>query len=260
MPPSRCPACGGTERRPIAPGWFVCTSTRIVDVVPTGMQGNLADVPISGVCGHRYQAGAMTSPLCFCGVFSVGTCRQCGQALCGDHGTQAGGSFVCVQHVVEARQRALDENAARNATATRERRELERRMAQERAELIARELPGFPERELTGRELAELLADLVPERTQRLVVRRVLTYIPLWIDGWMLKTPRHAFLLARGGASYHEHVTLGTQPPREVRPHSPKLVRTKPSEIFSEEAVLAVRDLVLRWRTERDDGEAGNPA
>ena len=86
-----CPRCGGSQRTPVAPGYWRCTSD-ISEVV--GGPG-LADVRLgppvvylSRSCGHEYQEGAanlLSSARCSCSLFAIGLCVECSAPFCGDH-------------------------------------------------------------------------------------------------------------------------------------------------------------------------------
>jgi hypothetical protein len=99
---TNCPKCGGAERRILSPGYFECTSSVLTNVVPAGAQGNAVQVPIYGVCGRRYQEGSASDggPQCACGMFAVGLCATCGNAICGDHGRQSNMGFICNAHII----------------------------------------------------------------------------------------------------------------------------------------------------------------
>ena len=102
----------------------------------------------------------MNSGTCACGMFAVGSCATCGQPRCGQHASHdAGGYFVCNDHIAETRQQAAD------AAATQRQRELEEAraaVARER-ELLRDALPGFPPGPTTSPgALASALRQLVP--------------------------------------------------------------------------------------------------
>lgn len=112
MSPAACPRCGGRDRRLLAPGFFECRSKVIIDLVPAGRHGSASEIPVHGVCGHRYQTAVTSGSTnhCACGMFAVGICRQCSKFLCGEHGSHdAAGGFVCVAHIHEAAARAREE-------------------------------------------------------------------------------------------------------------------------------------------------------
>jgi hypothetical protein len=108
-----CPSCNGTQREPIARGYWRCTSlvarTILVEDHP---YPELRDaLPISGLpmieqvsyspCGHAYQEAdvATASPQpCRCGLFSIGACARCGAFTCGAHGRLVGEEFLCAEH------------------------------------------------------------------------------------------------------------------------------------------------------------------
>lgn len=113
IPPMACPSCSGTQREPIAPGYWRCTSLiarkSVVDVHP---YPELRDVlPIQGLpaieqvsyspCGYAYPEGdgSMSSAQpCRCGLFSIGACARCGILACGAHGRLVGELFLCAEH------------------------------------------------------------------------------------------------------------------------------------------------------------------
>ena len=64
--PMSCPECGGGDRRPIAPGYFECTSLRTeagTMLLPNGPDGTLELGPaqIQVVCGNWYRAAPPVS-------------------------------------------------------------------------------------------------------------------------------------------------------------------------------------------------------
>lgn len=86
-----CPRCGGSERQPIAPGYFRCVSPVEMESVvwlPAGPAQQMVPVAQRSIeqCGHRYQDGSagQPTPLCACGLLSIGTCTRCGAWFCGD--------------------------------------------------------------------------------------------------------------------------------------------------------------------------------
>lgn len=103
-----CPRCGGADRRPVAPGYFQCTSvvpTSRPAQTPSGMQ----IIPSSAVCGHRYQPGrAVVGASCGCGTYAVGVCAECGRGVCGDH-SHAGDVRTCTDCDTVERERVLRE-------------------------------------------------------------------------------------------------------------------------------------------------------
>ena len=124
IPPMACPSCNGTQREPIARGYWRCTSlvahTTYVDDHPypelrdaLPIQG-LAQIPQVSYspCGHAYQEedGRMSSPQpCRCGLFAIGACARCGTFTCGMHGRLVGELFLCAEHAhpeEQARQQA----------------------------------------------------------------------------------------------------------------------------------------------------------
>lgn len=119
-----CPVCQGSQRRPIAPGYWEClssiTETKMVSEtwVPGGPNGQMVPMPrygpVSRICGTRYHESAATnkaeSARCECGTFAIGVCHQCDREVCGDHSCLVAGARLCLDC---SRQRDRDESAAR---------------------------------------------------------------------------------------------------------------------------------------------------
>lgn len=91
---------------PIMTGWVECRSRILDNVIPAGAQGNVSAVPLYRVCGHRYPTGAPSAgtPICAnprCGVYSYGTCVQCGSPGCFEHLYTRDGRTLCGRHAAE---------------------------------------------------------------------------------------------------------------------------------------------------------------
>ena len=102
-----CPTCGGSDRDPIAPGFWVCTSPRwVTDKI--GGPG-LTDPRLGPgvlykkrriVCRTEYQEGNPgTSLLCACSTFAIGLCNECGKPVCGNHSAISGDLRLCDAHL-----------------------------------------------------------------------------------------------------------------------------------------------------------------
>lgn len=128
-----CPSCSGTQREPIAPGYWRCTS-QVAHTTVVGVPVDPADPrsemrPLEQVshspCGYAYQErdGRMASAqLCRCGMFAIGSCSQCGTFTCGVHGRLAGERFLCSEHAAaaeHARQEQQRSEARAQAAAVR---------------------------------------------------------------------------------------------------------------------------------------------
>ena len=142
---------------------------------------------------------------CCCGMFAVGTCRTCGQALCGLHGTHnAGGDFVCVRHLQEAAAEDAVERARRNADAQRsaERYRAQARQAREAA------APGFPpEGPASAADLSAALRQLVPSHAREYIIARRSLGRTTKVRGWGFvrsSTPKTNHI----GGSYYRHEGL----------------------------------------------------
>lgn len=96
-----CPRCGGSDREPIAPGFWRCTTvlTRL-DVVGMTADGSPMHRPTQFRCGNEYQeglaAGFAGTPVCaFCTTFAIGTCASCDSPVCGTCSSVYGGRRLC---------------------------------------------------------------------------------------------------------------------------------------------------------------------
>jgi hypothetical protein len=113
-----CPTCGGTAREPIAPGYWRCASTRIVQVEVGGpgltdprLGPPVIRVPREVICGTRYAEGngsEMTGSTCACGTFAIGMCAKCQTPVCGDHSALWDGRRLCATDFHEMQTLAED--------------------------------------------------------------------------------------------------------------------------------------------------------
>lgn len=129
-----------------------CTST-VQQLRPAGPLGEM--VPMTGVCGHRYQIGhvAVTehSPTCSCGTFAIGRCARCDRWICGDH------SVLSYQHRLCGACVADDQQAAQRAVAEQRRLAKDQLAAKRTAD--ARRRADLVAVTRTGRDLVGILAD-----------------------------------------------------------------------------------------------------
>lgn len=212
-----CPRCGGTVNRLLAPGFFECTSTVVDDLVPPGAHGNPSAVPITRVCGHHFQVNTGQAPVtqCTCGTFAIGTCRACGQARCGVHGSLDGGSnFVCNEHISE-RERRLAVKAFNEAAAKKH------RLDENAAEIEARrqqmlsdghdDLPEFPTRGgATAAQLSEGLQEHAPDRSRSFVVELKSLGRTVTVRGWGFAVSAVPRTNSRGGTLYQHRGVIVT--------------------------------------------------
>lgn len=131
-----CPVCGGSERTPLAPGYYQCANKIEVRTPgPGAANPNLGPPFLVSFesCGHTYQEGtALLTPKCECGMFSVGECHQCGRPVCGNDGGRLSGRFLCVT-CSSAERAAEAEEVARQANEDAERKLRVRRGWNERS-------------------------------------------------------------------------------------------------------------------------------
>jgi hypothetical protein len=116
IPRVSCPVCGGSDRRPVAPGYWKCRS--IVVTKRPGRGGALEPVWHDAVCGAEYQEGVPAgagTPVCACGTFAIGLCDGCAQPLCGIHGGMDFGKRRCSSCVAAARRAVAAATAAGHA-------------------------------------------------------------------------------------------------------------------------------------------------
>lgn len=112
-----CPACGGTERVQIAPGYYECR-TVVARPGPPPIHPALPVQPVPGICGIRYQegTGGQAIPCRYCGLYSIGRCQRCGEPVCHDHvGSDRGQPVECVTCRITASQAATQRAAAEEA-------------------------------------------------------------------------------------------------------------------------------------------------
>lgn len=179
-----CPACGGDDRRAIAPGFWECTSPLVSERwVPAGPGGSMRPERTVRPCGHRYhEGGGVTgTTTCACGTFAIGLCAECGSAVCGDHSWMRGDRRLCREHAAAVDAQARAEQA---------REEHDRRVAQQRRQRRALEAPGEAAARLL--ELGVPLADF-SDGTRGWVVAEWTTPIG---DG--MRAPRYGILLEDG--------------------------------------------------------------
>ena len=139
-----CPSCGGTSRRPIAPGYWECTTVIDDPAFPRSAWDDSdpwrAATHPKRPCSNRYQEGTSvpTEP-CRCGIYSIGRCESCNDPVCGDHGRLYADALRCegcARALFEAdqtRKREAVEQAENAAAAERERLEPSAERAIQRA-------------------------------------------------------------------------------------------------------------------------------
>lgn len=122
----RCPECGGSDREPIAPGLWRCTSRRIETVLregpgfghPNPSRGPpVIPAQRSVTCGAEYQEGAPTTAelACGCGTFAIGRCAECGDPVCGTHSAVADGRRLCSRDMARVREAFVEAERERKA-------------------------------------------------------------------------------------------------------------------------------------------------
>jgi hypothetical protein len=133
-----CPACGGSSREEIAPGYWRCT-TPVTTITPgPGVRGmpwtGPAESSHSDVCGTAYHEGpaAAGAPVCACGTFAIGICVDCSKPRCGNCGAYLDGRFECREHIRARREKATAERQTAEATTRAAQQEADRANAQER--------------------------------------------------------------------------------------------------------------------------------
>ena len=109
-----CPTCGGSDRDPIAPAFWRCTSMRVVTREIGGP--GLTDPRLGPgvlyeqhhvVCRTDYQEGVPgVSLLCECNTFAIGLCSECRKPVCGEHSAMVGDVRLCDAHIAIPRERA----------------------------------------------------------------------------------------------------------------------------------------------------------
>ena len=144
----------------------------------------------------------MYGPVCACGTFAVGLCKECSRPICGTHSGMWEIVRLCGDHYREKRTewdgRLQREQQARSAA-------IEERMAKERQER-QRAQEERPARIAEARnQIPALLARLRASRVPR---ERLKVYVKgkyRWREGWLLFTgSREGFM---GSYSVHYHVT-----------------------------------------------------
>lgn len=118
-----CPVCGGADRDPIAPGYWRCTSLRLIvtEVGGPGLTNPLAGPPVIRQeqlveCGAEYQeGGAVSVEECSCGTFAIGRCGECRQPVCGSHSGLWEGRRLCEPHLRAAHAAAQKQQAEAQA-------------------------------------------------------------------------------------------------------------------------------------------------
>jgi hypothetical protein len=161
LPPVVCPECAGRERRLLSPGFYECTSQKLIGekligVVPPGQAGaGPAGVPVYEpeyvVCGFRYQEGTASigGPQCACGMYAVGTCVICSVPVCGQHANMLNNRVLCPEHAREEAKAEAERKriAAERAETDRLRRKAEREQATTDWEAdVVRALQAIPDR------------------------------------------------------------------------------------------------------------------
>jgi hypothetical protein len=105
-----CPTCGGSQRRALAPGIWVCESpvTELFQMPrPFDLVGPTPVGASTRTCGVRYQEGPTVTgeapPTCACGIFAVGACTECGQPVCVDCLQRVEGRVMCADDAQRVR-------------------------------------------------------------------------------------------------------------------------------------------------------------
>lgn len=138
-----CPKCEGSERKAIALGYWQCTSQ--VETIreffaPIDAQGSMRpfyDKQLQA-CGNEYQEATAQMAgqkliECWCGLYSIGKCRTCKSPLCGRHGNETSGGFLCEKHTSELAENQRLEQAAEAQRQARAKEE-QQRVRRERGE------------------------------------------------------------------------------------------------------------------------------
>jgi hypothetical protein len=69
-------------------------------------------------CGRRYQVGsAEGAPICSCGTFAVGLCKDCADPVCGDHSLMGGNQRLCTICTEARKSRQAEEERERERAA-----------------------------------------------------------------------------------------------------------------------------------------------
>jgi hypothetical protein len=160
-----CPKCGGEQREAIAPGFWECHSSVLIEVMEPGPNPlnprQVIPTPVTYRvrCGEQYQEGGSdmaVTPACGCGTYSIGHCAACRTPVCGQHSRLVEDRRLCkpcaqvvydqraeVQRIEAARQRQ-EEILRRNAQAQDEQNAKAWCATAIRA-LSARGMPGAPD-------------------------------------------------------------------------------------------------------------------
>lgn len=139
-----CPQCGGSSRRPIAPGYWECTSTSTA-VVPTGLHPSGIHGPteryVEVGCAHRYQDGrdeaSSHAPVCECGTYAIGECAECDIPVCGDCSGLWGPRRLCSLCFEEQRSEQVAAESQRLAAQAEAKAAVESAEAQKHAALVS---------------------------------------------------------------------------------------------------------------------------
>src|ERR1044072_7788989 len=106
-----CPNCGGHDREPIGPGFWRCTSIRVVTREPGGpglpdprLGPGVLYVQDEVVCRTEYQEGGQ-GLLCACQTFAIGRCAECGDPVCGIHSGVLQDVRLCRVHLAAEREK-----------------------------------------------------------------------------------------------------------------------------------------------------------
>lgn len=125
-----CPVCHGSDRSPIAPGYWQCESIvtdyqAVMGPAPGAPPalGMMSPVPYAyqRVCRHRYHLatdlGDDEMQYCACETGAIGRCANDHKPVCGDHSTLRAGRRLCMECAgrFDADQAAAAAEAKRNA-------------------------------------------------------------------------------------------------------------------------------------------------
>lgn len=90
----RCPACGGSDRTELSPGYFQCRSKHLAGAHrPVGAQ----EVPVYRTCSEKYQEspGFVMATCHACRLNAVGFCTTCNRPVCGRCLEMVAGKVTC---------------------------------------------------------------------------------------------------------------------------------------------------------------------
>jgi hypothetical protein len=193
-----CPLCGGDARSPIAPGYWRCANL-VEEEELAGTAGAvdpwLRPTVIRSMreCGNEYAEGTgMPGPICACGTFAIGLCKECSRPICGIHSGMWEGVRLCGDHYHKERNerdgQLQREQQARNAAIqerqARERQERQRAIEEHPVKLMEarNQIPGL---------LAQLRASHVPREKFEVWVKRKRRRR----EGWLLfEDPHEGFM------------------------------------------------------------------